>query len=148
MDKCTNCPAISNEEHIHRGHQCYPTLAGGVAIADGGAPWIPTPAPAQIIPANTILNPFCVVEINVENYDIAPAIFEVALYWGPAAGEVLIGRRRFTLLGAVGPPVTEHLPPFPFRTPVQTARERISGTVASSVGGNSLEMSLGYIIHV
>lgn len=148
MEHNQNDPTISLEEHIHRGLRCYPTLMAGVTIADGGGPWVETAVPAQVIPPVTITDPFCIVEINVEDYIIAPDLFEMEFYYGPAGGEALIGRRRFTLMDPVGPPIASHIPPFPFRSPVQMAGERISARLASLTGGNSLTFSLGYIVHV
>jgi hypothetical protein len=125
-------------EHIHSRVRCYPTLANGIVVTGGVAPWA-LGAFAVVVPANTITADFDIHHINVAAYN-ANDTFELVLYSGADGAEIEIGRVRFTRITNVG--ASPHIP---FQTSVIAANSQIKAKISSLNGtSNTATISLMY----
>ena len=131
------------DEHFHSADRCFPTLAAGTVIADGGPAFAEAPNPTQIIPAGAITESFDIHFINVEAAT-AQETFEVSLWSGPDPG-VEIARRRVTIILNVGNVLG--LVSYPTLNDPVLPNTRISAKVADNTGGISLTLSLQYHLY-
>ena len=125
--------------HIHSVGKVYPTLANGTAIAAGTGVWT-LGTKVEIVPANTIVDPFDIHHILVEVAS-GDDTFCLALYQG--ASDVEIGRVRFTRDSTGGLTVMSAVP---FMTPIIPGNARIRAAIATQSGtaGRSATVSLFY----
>jgi len=89
-------------QNIKIGHQdssTYPANAG-VAVDSGDGAWTWTAAAVQVVPADTINNPFYITQINLQDYD-ASQVFKIELFWGEAAADNSLGVYEFVVGAAV-----------------------------------------------
>lgn len=91
---------------------------------------------AEIVPASTITEDFDIHSVDISDMS-SNSTFELVLYQG--AGDVEIGRIR-TVRNAVQSATINTT----IQTPIVPANARIRGKVASSAGGNTIEVSLRY----
>lgn len=121
------------DEHIHKSSKMYPTLANGEPVVSGAA-WV-LGVFKEIIPINTITDPFDVHYVSIENLT-ANDTYELVLYDGADAE---IGRCRF-----VKNAVQDGTVNVPIQTPIQPANTQIKAKLATSSGGDTATISLFY----
>lgn len=126
--------------HLHGEGMCYPTLAGGVTVADSGGVWT-LGAFVEVVPASTITNPYSLHFLNVEALD-TDAVYELHLFQGGA--DTLVCKRRLNRNSVVG---FGGLQSVKLQTPVIPANARVRAKLASSVGGASGNFALQYHEH-
>lgn len=103
----------------------YPTLADGAAIVSANTDWT-FGAYAEVVPANTIANPFHVMIVSIEACD-RDAVFELQLYQS-AADEVVTSIRFAVDGGFYGNQV------YDIKSAEIPANARVRARVASSNG--------------
>lgn len=126
------------EEHAHDPSKVYPTLADGVNITGGAGSWV-LGSFVELIPASTITDKFDIHWVHVEAVS-ANDTYELVLYSGELGSEVEICRARFTKSTTAGAGASE----FHVQTPIIPANTRISAKLASSGGGDNVDISIQY----
>ena len=123
---------------VYRSPVAQVAPAADVNIAGGVGAWGLSAAWVEIVPAAAIADEFDIHWIYASNASAADT-YELVLASGGAGSEVEIGRVRFTVpLGAISQAS------LPIITPINVAGARISAKLASSTGGDDIDMSLGY----
>lgn len=121
---------VAQYYHVHDSAKVYPVGAGPVTLTDkndgGGTPW-GHGAKTQVVPASTIATKFDIHYIVISGISAADD-FELMVYKGGAASEVLIGTIAFSRDATFLAPSQSH----PIQIPPQAADERISMSLASS----------------
>lgn len=121
----------------------YPTLAGGIPVADDTGSWTITGNSTQIIPLAYTTKKIFIKSIVVEN--VAPTAketYEIILYYntGGAAVDVECGRCRFALDG-----VTDVYNSIGIKSSVIPKGAKVCAKLATSAGGSTVTLSLQYI---
>jgi hypothetical protein len=131
--------AYRNEAHNHSIQKCYPTLADGITLTAGAAAWGLAAAFTEIIPVNTIVNPYDLHFLNIGAVS-ANDSYEVYFYSGLAGSEVFICSARFVRQVA-----QSETAPTPLQTIMLPANTRITAKLASQAGGgNTAVVSVFY----
>ena len=125
--------------HQHSPQKCYPTLLNGITLTGGAAAWALLAAFTEIIPVNTIVNPYDLHFLNVGAVS-ANDSYEVYFYSGLAGSEVFICSARFVRQLA-----QSGTAPTPLQTIMLPANTRITAKLASQAGGgNTAVISVFY----
>jgi hypothetical protein len=125
--------------HNHSSQKCYPSLADGISLAGAAAAWTLAAAFTELIPVNTIVNPFDLHWVSVGAVG-GNDTFEVHFYSGLAGSEVFVGSVRF-----VRQTVLSDVSPVALQTIVLPANTRISAKLATKAGGaNTAVISVFY----
>ena len=127
-------------KHLHAKFLTYPALAAGVLLTKGAGAWSAYPAnKTEIIPVNTITNPFMLPFVSVDTIS-ANGEYMVALYKGLAGAEELIAE-----VPAVRSAAASQEESIPTSTKKLPANTRISAALSSSnAAANTLNIKLGY----
>lgn len=123
------------EEHVHSVCSVYPTLADGVTLDTAIAAWT-LGTITEIVPVNTITEPFDIHAIDLESIS-ANGEFELVLYYGAVDTEC--GRIRFVQTAVQSATLNTDI-----QTPIIPANSKISAALASAAGTQSAIISLRY----
>jgi len=129
-------------EHIHSASKVYPTLASGVTVTAGAA-WTLGNF-SEIVPVSTIGSPFDIHHVSIENIS-ANDVYELVLYYdadGTPGDEVECGRVRVTKNASQDSTLN-----IPMQTPIIPADYQIKAKLASSAGGNSVDITIFYHVY-
>lgn len=116
------------DDHTHMSQFVYPNLADGVVVTGAAGAWT-LGALVEVIPVNTITDPFDIHWINVEAAS-AVDTYVIVLYYGAGGAETEWGRTRFTKSA-----VLDIQAGVPFQCPIVPKNTRIAAAVANSAGG-------------
>ena len=125
------------EEHIHNAGKVYPSLAGGVAVATGGAPWALTAGFVQIVPVTTIRSDFDIHYISIEALD-DNTVYEIILF----AVSSELGRVR-----VVKNAQQDGTMNIPFQCAIIPADTQIQAKCASAAGNSVATISIFYHLY-
>ena len=124
-------------DHIHGVQKVYPTLADGVTLTTEAGDWA-LGTVTEIVPVNTITNPFDIHEILVEDVNTPDKTYELVLYYGGSDTEC--GRARFAATSNKG-----GVPAQMMMTPVIPANSKVRAALAIQDGsGKTAKVSLRY----
>jgi hypothetical protein len=112
-------------DHAHKPQLVYPTLAAAVTLTKAAGAYAAFPTPTEIVPVSTITDDFDVHFITVSNVS-ANGDYEICLYSGAPASEVLIGCASFQRTAN-----KDHAN-LKIQTPLIPANVRISAAISSS----------------
>jgi hypothetical protein len=129
------------EEHNHGVGYVYPdeTVGAGTQMTSAAGAWNLSAAFTQIIPASTITNPFDIHYLCIEAMG-ANSVYEVVLYYG--ASDTECGRVRVVKNANLDGTMN-----VPFMTEIIPANSRIRGKVASTNGGETIDISVFYHVY-
>jgi len=126
------------ESRLNNPSKVYPTMAGGVVVQGAAGGWTLGVA-TEVIPVDTITNPFLIYLVKIEDVSETD-IYEVVLYSG-ADADVEIGRFR-TSKNADFPAAGDVV----VSTEIIAANSKISAKCANSAGGSeTVTISLHYV---
>jgi len=128
------------EDHAHGSSKVYPTMADGVVVIGGVAPWTVEDDTTEVIPSGVTTDYFDIHYVNVEAVS-ASDVYELVLFAGAIGSEVEISRMR-TVRTSTPSGVSSH----PVQGPIQDAGTRISAKVASD-GGSAEAMTITVTYH-
>ena len=125
------------DDHVHHAAKTYPTLAAGVTVTGGAGAWGLSAGFQEIVPVDTITEPFDIHFIVVEGASVAD-VYEIVLY----AAEVEIGRVRVAFIDIAN---SQSLPSVPFQCDIMPANTQIQAKCASAGGGgDTIDVSIHY----
>lgn len=130
----------SVEEHEHSASRVYPTLADGITVTAEAVDWGTGGALVEIVPADTITEPFDIHFVNIENVSAART-YELIFYWGATDTEA--GRIRFTKSAGLDPVLDRRI-----QTRIIPANSRIRARLASAGAvADTVDVSVHYHVY-
>jgi len=117
----------------------YPTMAAGAAIVSPAGVWTYGNY-ATIVPANTIANDFHILNVSIENSNVAAGVFQLELYKGGA--DDIITAVRFAMAGGFWGNMV-----YLIGSEEVEANSQVRARLASSVGAATITVSIVYFEH-
>lgn len=127
------------EDHLHSKGEIYPRLADPILITAPAVAWAVDALPTEIIPADTVTDPFDLHWGNVSDIS-ANGWYQILVFSGEAGSEIEIAAQSVTRSAAQSQEGA-----VPLQDIIVPANTRISVKLASSnAGSNTARLSLSF----